>query len=347
MKQKIKRPTLKDIAEMSDVSISTVSMVMRGNGNISSEVVNRILSIAHRLGYEKRENRDVLKSPLYITLIEYESFEYQWNFIKPFMLHVSHELRKANVHTIFHHLDSEKPDLEELENSIKNSGSKAICSIHYYNEKFFDRLKQKFSVDIVLLNNSVFQEKFSAVCVDDFQGMYNGTSYLINKNHKNFLYFDYNRTDLPAIVADRYLGFKKAMEEYSIPFNEKEQRRTIRLDDFVQIKSIIKNRLIELPDTTAIVFHDDYQASWGIPVIQEIGKSIPDDISVIAPGDTLDFHQPFSPKLTTIQIDTARMGRIAAELSLQHLRNPLTTYHSVKVIPQIVERGSCKEIAAK
>lgn len=345
MNRKEKKPTLRDIAQKSGVSISTVSMVLRGKNNISTEVSNKILKIAKELDYQKKDSIDYAKHPTYITLIEYESFDYQWNFIKPFILSISQELRKSNIHTIFYHLDRKTPDLEALITSIKNSESKIVCSIHYYNEEFFERLKKELSVNVVMLNNSVFQEKFSAVCVDDFQGMYNGTSYLINKGHKDFLYFDYNRDELTAIVADRYLGFNKAIFENNITFNEKRQRVTMLLENLVQNSTIIKQRLKEFPNTTAIVFHDDYQASWGIPIIQELGYNIPNDISVIAPGDTLDFKQPFSPKLTTIQIDTARMGRMAADLVKKHISNPLYTYHSVKIIPIIVERDTCKTIA--
>ena len=344
MIDKQKKTTLKDIAKKSGVSISTVSMVLRGDGNISTEVSSKILTIAKELGYQRKEPKDTIRPPVYITLIEYESFDYQWNFIKPFILAISQELRKSNIHTIFYHLDRKHPDLEDLMASVKNSNSKVVCSIQYFNEAFFDRLKKELSVNVVLLNNSVYQEKFSAVCVDDFQGMYNGASFLINKGHKNFLYFDYTRTELSAIVADRYLGFQKAILENNIDFNEDKQRVTIQLENLAQNRAIIKNRLEEYPSTTAIVFHDDYQASWGLPIIQELGYNIPNDISVIAPGDTLDFHQPFSPKLTTIQIDTARMGRMAADLIKKHLSDPLDVYPSVKVIPHIFERQSCKTI---
>lgn len=336
-----RKPTQKEIAELSGVSVSTVSMVMRGEGNISEKVKARILDIADSLGYEKKPNSGVGKAPIYITLIEYESFDYQWNFIKPFLLNISKELRKRNIYTIIHHLDTENPNLEELRAGITDSRSRAVCSIHFYDQGFLNQIRSTLDIPVVILNNSVFQETFPAVCVDDFQGMYNGTSYLIQKQHKHFLYFDYFRKDLPAIVADRYLGFHKAIMENRIPFSDEHQRITFQLNGFKPIREAIKEKLQEHPETTAIVFHDDYLASCVLPSIEKLGYNFPDDLSVIAPGDTLDFDQAFSPKLTTIQIDTTLMGKMAADLVIQHLENPAVPRQNTKVIPRIIERGSC------
>ena len=191
-----------------------------------------------------------------------------------------------------------------------SSNCSGICSIHYFNKALFSRL-EKAGISVVLLNNNIFQNDFSAVCVDDFQGIYNGVSYLVEKGHKNILYFDYVRPDLEACVTDRYFGFRKAAEEYRLADQE---RITLILENKQELFHTLHRTLKEKPKTTAIVFHDDYLAAWGIPELKRMGLQIPEDISVIAPGDTLNFGEPFTPQFTTIQIDTGTMGKLASQL---------------------------------
>ena len=76
-----------------------------------------------------------------------------------------------------------------------------------------------------------------------------------------------------------------------------------------------------------------------------MGLDIPKDISVIAPGDTLNFNEPFTPQFTTIQIDTSTMGKLAGQLLEEKIKNPGAEVKHLKVTPTIVERGSCAAIS--
>lgn len=333
--------TQKDIARMAGVSTSTVSMVMRGTGNISEKIRSKIMQIAKESGYRKPPSRNGNQPGVsqYIMVLEWESFEYQWNFIKPFLVKLSDSLIRQNLYPILYHLEKDlQPDL--IENAILSSKCAGLCSIHYFNKQMFTRLEQA-GVPVVLLNNNIFQNDFSAVCVDDFQGIYNGVSYLIEKGHRNILYFDYIRPDLEACVTDRYFGFRKAAEEYHI---NNQERITLILENKAKLFSTLHNSLEQNPSTSAIVFHDDYLAAWGIPELERMGLKIPDDISVIAPGDTLNFSEPFTPQLTTIQIDTATMGNLASQLLGEKIRKSQFEVKHLKVTPTIVERGSCRDL---
>ena len=252
--------TQKELAKLAGVSTSTVSMVMRGTGNISDKIRSKIFDIAKEKGYLKRpKNNGEIKSklPVYIMVLEYESFDYQWNFIKPFLLNLGEALIRDAYFPIFYHIEKNTPE-ETIENAVLASGCQGICSIHYYNNNLFKRLKNQ-GVSVVILNNNMFQKEFSAVCVDDFQGVYNGVSYLVEKGHRNILYFDYIRPDLEACVTDRYFGFRKAVEEYRLPFRNNDFNRiTLVLEDKKKLLQSFHQVIEGNPDTTAKVFHDDY-----------------------------------------------------------------------------------------
>ena len=49
-------------------------------------------------------------------------------------------------------------------------------------------------------------------------------------------------------------------------------------------------------------------------------------------------------KFTTIKIDTYSMGKHAAQLMAEHIKNPGKENQNFKLTPQIVKRGSCKNL---
>lgn len=78
--------------------------------------------------------------------------------------------------------------------------------------------------------NNNFQDTLYSVRVDDFQGAYEGCLHLLRLGHTSIGHVDYPRPELPAIVVDRFFGFRKAPEEFSIQFSPA-LRLTVGFDD--------------------------------------------------------------------------------------------------------------------
>jgi LacI family transcriptional regulator len=330
-----RRVTLQDIAQKAGVSVATVSMVLRGKGNVSLRTRSAIKGIAIEMGYAPQQSRE----RRYVAILEYECFSYQWNFIKPFIVSLSQALLEASCYPLIFHLEKGEPT-ESLCARIVESGCSALCSIHYGDGELFSRVSAA-GIPIILLNNGLFQEDYSTVCVDDFQGCYAGANHLIERGHRDILYLDYTRTDLEGCVVDRYLGFRKGIDEHGISFPEG-RRVTLNLENKEDLRNRFRVAMSKNADVSALFIHDDYLAVWIIDELQKMGIAYPEDISLISPGDTLDFSQPFTPQFTTIQIDTYAMGSLAARLIQEKIicfDSPATT---LRVTPRIVDRGSCQ-----
>ena len=95
---------------------------------------------------------------------------------------------------------------------------------------------------------------------------------------------------------------------------------------------------------TAIFAHDDYLGAKIVVVLQSMHMKVPNDLSLIAPGDTLDYNQEYIPRITTMQIDTALIGKIAGNLMLDILNTDTQSIQSLKIKQQLVERGSCRKL---
>ena len=69
---------------------------------------------------------------------------------------------------------------------------------------------------------------------------------------------------------------------------------------------------------------------------------MPKDVSLVAPGDVLDYGLPRMPQITTMRINTTLLGRIAANLMLED-QNGHEDVHVLKVKEQLVVRESYQE----
>jgi DNA-binding LacI/PurR family transcriptional regulator len=100
--------------------------------------------------------------------------------------------------------------------------------------------------------------------------------------------------------------------------------------------------LFSRPDRpTAVFAHDDYLGMYVIRALLDLGLRVPDHVSLLAPGDVLDYALPCTPRITTLRINTALLGRTAAALLLDRLHNEREDVHVLKVKEQLVKRSTC------
>jgi LacI family transcriptional regulator len=337
------KPKLKDVAKMADVSMSTASMVFSDTGRISEETRVKVLNAADFLGYTKKQKQTQINKSSNIGILY--SIDPEWAFIlffiQPVIAEIEKELKRNNLNTVLipisHHSSN-----EEIIKKLQCIGCKAVVSMHYGNERLLNYLENNGMPAIVVMNKN-FQNKFYSVCVDNFQGAWEGSSFLLDLGHRNILYIDFQRSDLPLLSSDRFIGFKKALDERGIEFPE-ENKVFYNPEDRNQCRNNLKVLFKSSNPPTAIFCLDDDVAGRAISLLAEMGLNVPGDVSVIAPGDVLDYSMPYVPRITTMRIDTTYLGRITAQMMINRLTHNPEEVHVLKVKQQLVRRGSCREI---
>ena len=81
----MKRPTLKDIARIAEVSIPTVSLVLSGKGRISAEVRDRVMKAAGDLGYFKSQHKIKVNQHSNRNVGMLCRFEGNFSYVQPFL----------------------------------------------------------------------------------------------------------------------------------------------------------------------------------------------------------------------------------------------------------------------
>jgi len=143
--------------------------------------------------------------------------------------------------------------------------------------------------------------------------------------------------------VDRFIGFKKAVEEYTLHFLD-EMRIKTDLNNSDDLERKLHGLLSKSEKPTAIFCLDDDLALRVIAVLHKLRLSVPDDVSIIAPGDTLDYRSIHVPQITTMRINTSYMGELAGQLIMKRIQHKSEEIKVLKVKEQLVERKSCRTI---
>jgi len=111
----------------------------------------------------------------------------------------------------------------------------------------------------------------------------------------------------------------------------------IDLYDMGELVSRLERLMKGSKRTSALFAHDDYLAARTTVALGTLGFKVPDDVSIIAPGDTLDYNQPYIPRITTMRIDTDMLGKLAGEMMINRLQHRPAEIIVVKVKQQLRE----------
>lgn len=337
------RIKLADVARLAGVSISTASLALTARGRLSTETRERVLEAARQLGYQQRQRKTPARvdaSGIALLL----DIDPEWSsvlfLLRPIIQEFERTLAQAGFNTIIVPISRAETTGRLLE-KIADSGAVGVATMHFASAELIQLLEAAGTPVVVVMNSSL-QDRFYTVGVDDFQGAYEGSSYLIKSGHRKLGYVDYPR-DLPVLSVDRFVGFKKAIDEYGLEFDDS-MRRLIPIDDAEKTLAAVESLVRARPDITGIFALDDDLALRVVEMLRRLGIGVPDDISVLAPGDMIDYSLCYMPQITTMRIDTTYMGKIAAQMMLNRITHDPQEIHVLKVKQQLVRRGSVREI---
>ena len=335
-------PRLKDVAKKAGVSVAAASLALSGKGRISREVRAKVRAVAddlsYRVGAGARASHPARQA---VGIMHPEDRAYDWGFVRPTLLEVERTMHRNGYNPVLLPLDPRAPG-DRAVRLVADACVGAVFAVQYADGDALSQLGSR-GIKVVVINYGGFQDRFHTVCVDDFQGAYEGTLSLLALGHRAIAFVEYERPESPAVVADRFVGFRKALEEAKVSFSP-EQRITIPFMDGKLLEGKLAALFSRPVRPTAIFAHDDYLGLFVIEALRGLGLAVPDDVSLVAPGDVLDYGLPLMPQITTMRIDTALLGRIAANLMLDRMQSADSDLHVLKVKEQLVRRASCRQV---
>lgn len=98
--------------------------------------------------------------------------------------------------------------------------------------------------------------------------------------------------------------------------------------------------LAGLPEVTAVFAANDQMALGMVRALRDVGRSVPQDVSVVG-FDNIAESAYFLPPLTTVDQDLSQVGAACVDRLLSQIEGAASTDSSlVSVMPTLVERDS-------
>lgn len=106
-----------------------------------------------------------------------------------------------------------------------------------------------------------------------------------------------------------------------------------------------RNGLIlgRMPDVTAVFVASDEMAFGVLKAFSELGRRVPDDVSVVGMDD-MPLARYSTPSLTTIRQPFERMGQIAVQHLLTAIADPTARRQRIVLEPELIVRDSTSHI---
>ena len=194
-------------------------------------------------------------------------------------------------------------------------------------------------VQTVLLNCYAPDHPFSSVVPAEVVGGHTATEYLLGQGHRRIAFI--NGEPWQDAAKDRLKGYRQALATAGLPFDESLTREGdwSSGQGFEQTLSLMQE-----PDPpTAIFCANDLTALGAIEALKQLGRRVPEDVSVLGYDDQ-EIARHTHPPLSTVVLPNYELGRWAVEALLQEDQNreagaPLRK-RMVKLDGPLIERAS-------
>ncbi|HSD64561.1 MAG TPA: LacI family DNA-binding transcriptional regulator [Ignavibacteriaceae bacterium] len=326
--------TIKEVASQAKVSIATVSRALNNDPRVTKETHHKILTIAKKLNYKPNElarNFVRQKSNLIGLILPEISDEFFTEVIKG----VDEVLYNYGYYTLVASSHKYKSLRDEIIAFTNNRLLAGLILLAPDLKLTVEEVLLKSKIPIVLINSDPNQQKFDRIALDNFEGAYEMTKYLIEtKGYNNLAFLTGPSNNIDAGMREK--GFVEACRKYNTGYS-------IEPGDFTKESGFkgCKNLLLRENRPRAIFAGNDMMAIGCYDYIWKTGMKIPEEVA-IAGFDDIFVSQYLSPSLTTVRIQIEEIGKHAADTLIQRINNDSDSPKVVfKASSELVIRESC------
>ncbi|WP_116474832.1 substrate-binding domain-containing protein [Zobellella maritima] len=327
--------TIKDVAALAGVSISTVSHVMNGTRKVSDSARLRVEEAVSRLHYAPNSVARSLKVNntrtigMVVTTSAHPFFAEVVQAVEDLCFELGYSLILCNTEN--------QPERQLMHVRMlmekRVDGLLIICTD---TPPALQTLLQNHSqLPLVMLDWSR-ESSFADIIHDNAQiGGYLAGQYLVAQGHRRFACITGHLTKGTSQL--RLEGFKKALAEASLEL----PASAIVEGDFESESGYqgMQRLLQQKFPVTAVFAFSDTMAFGAICAITQAGFRVPQDISVLG-YDDVNMARFTNPPLTTISHPKRTLGRWALELLLKRIKDKDHRQAQLELTPRLVVRDS-------
>jgi DNA-binding LacI/PurR family transcriptional regulator len=252
---------------------------------------------------------------------------------------VAKQIRKGVIKTArengysaeFHNTENRIDQQNEFIRTMRRRGAKGFIIMPPSGVSQDQSLEElaKENFPLVVVDRTIPTLDVDSVVANNFDGGYTITQHLIALGHKRIGFITSTSLKTPPI-AERFRGYKKALDENGITLNE----------EWVFDLSNDLKKCLTMPNRpTAIFAINDHDASMVIDAAMDLNLDVPKDLSVAGFDDSPIAGRYLRP-ITTVKQPGEEIGRRAVEILLDRLKVPQRPHRHEMLAVEFVPRKS-------
>lgn len=283
--------TIKEIANLAGVSISTVSKIINNKDqNINPETRSRVLKIVKEYNYtpySNVKNISTAKNFLIGVLLKEGS---QTNLMLNGILHTAQEQGYSIL--LYDSRNSEELELKHITSLCKNHVDGVIWEPVSEQSEQYERHFAEYNIAVCYING--YSDHFFSI---DFAQMgYVLTRKLLDYKHTRLACLLKEKSQRSALVLE---GFKKCLYENQIPYNEKMELYISDQDYFTKIINYEISGIVSSHFASSLMLYEQ---------MERLHYYIPSDLSLVSLKD--DVREGISfPHISSVKIPYREFGQ--------------------------------------
>ncbi|MGJ8743812.1 MAG: LacI family DNA-binding transcriptional regulator [Polaribacter sp.] len=311
-----KKTTIKDIANVLNISAAAVSKALHDDSRISEKTKKAVRQVAKNLNYQPNHLASALRSGK-SNLIGVIVPRTNSNFFSSVIQNIEEVLNKEGYNIIITQSnESFKKECACIDALLFTQVDGIIASManETVDLTYFEKVK-KAGIPLIMFDRGENDLNVDYIGIDDFESSQMIVEHLVQQGCKRIAHIGgFKRT---RIFNNRIRGYIDALKKHNLPLEEElliESSLTIS-DGRAKMKQLLalKNR----PD--AVYVAGDYAALGALQVLNEEGITIPNEIALVGFG-----NEPFSamvtPTFSSIEQHSKEIGKIAANTFLNYTK---------------------------
>ena len=331
--------SLREIAKATNLSITTVSRVLRRQGELSDETRARVLEVAKGLRYRPNMLVQGIQTGKTFTMgVVVPPFDNFWTSV---LYGIHDELTAANyvyINVWCPHENGETSYstllLKQLHRLIDRRVDGIILWAHLaplYDGRVAEELRARDLPVVTIDHELPFAD---SVETDEQQGAALVAEHLLKLGHRHFAHLAWSSLYKWAQLRRLFFEQRVAQEKDATCV-------TMSTENVNEVDSLTCKLLATKPRPTAIFACSDRIARLVYDAVGRLGLRIPEDVSIVGYAD-LDMAKWMHPGLTTIRQHGEEMGAAAARLLVERSQGKIADAEPrrIRIKCELVERGS-------
>ncbi|MBW5445514.1 LacI family DNA-binding transcriptional regulator [Cohnella sp. CFH 77786] len=302
------KPTIRDVAKLANVSISTVSRVMNAPETVVESKKNRVLNAIEELQYKPNALARGLISKKTHTIGAVIP-----DIRNPYYAEVirgMEDASKRNGYSLI--ICNTDRSHNRLFSYLNNFYEKQVDGLLYTSDSmypdYYSEVK-RLRLPVVLVSTHSMEFELPSVKINDEQAAYDAAKTLIDLGHRRIAFIGFELTDSIA-GQTRYQGFVRALREHGL---ESCKDNVVFVDGWSYDPILAAESLVaKCPNVSAVFTASDELAIGLMCYLSERGIRVPDDLSVIG-FDNIRMSSMTIPRLTTVAQPMYQIGYRAVE----------------------------------